>query len=49
MVYAGIEALVQEENAQFSIEAGPDSSFHALTSAPGNDQQQVFVGIRHKF
>lgn len=49
MVYAGIEALVQEDNAQFSIEAGPDSSFHALTSAAGNDQQQVFVGIRHKF
>lgn len=49
MVYAGIQALVQEDNAQFSIEAGPDSSYHYLCSAPGNDQQQVFVGIRHRF
>ena len=42
-------ALIQEANAQFSIEDGPDSSFHYPTSAPGNDVQQVFFGIRHQF
>ena len=49
MVYIGAEALIQEANAQFSIEAGPDSSLHYPTSAPGNDVQQVFFGIRHSF
>ncbi|RGU80535.1 porin [Sutterella sp. AF15-45LB] len=49
MLYAGTVALIQEANAQFSIEDGPDSSFHYPTSAPGNDVQQVFFGIRHQF
>ncbi|MCG5031526.1 porin [Mesosutterella sp. OilRF-GAM-744-9] len=49
MLYAGVEALIQEDNAQFAIEAGPDSAEHFATSAPGNDTQQVFVGIRHRF
>ena len=49
MLYAGAVALIQEANAQFSIEDGPDSSFHYPTSAPGNNVQQVFFGIRHQF
>ena len=49
MLYAGTVALIQKANAQFSIEDGPDSSFHYPTSAPGNDVQQVFFGIRHQF
>lgn len=49
MVYVGLEALINEDNAQRAIEAGPDSSYHYETSAPGNDQQQFFVGMRHRF
>lgn len=49
MVYVGVEAVINEDNAQRSIEAGPDSSFHFQNSAPGHDQQQFFVGMRHKF
>ncbi len=49
MLYAGVSVLVQEDNAQFAIEAGPDSAYHFPTTAPGNDTQQVFMGIRHTF
>ena len=49
MVYIGVEALINEDNAQRSIEAGPDSSFHFNNTAAGNDQQQFFVGMRHRF
>lgn len=52
MVYVGFEALINEDKASRSIEAGPDSSFHfALdeTKDLGNDQQQFFMGIRHRF
>lgn len=49
MAYVGFEALINEDNAQRSIEAGPDSSYHFETSAAGNDQQQFFVGLRHRF
>ena len=49
MVYCGIEALWNEKNAMRSIEAGPDSSWHAATTKPGHDVQQFFFGINHKF
>ena len=49
MVYVGIEAVINEDNAQRSIEAGPDSSLHFVNTAAGNDQQQFFVGMRHRF
>lgn len=49
MVYAGFEAVINEDNAQRSIEAGPDSSLHFVNTAAGNDQQQFFVGMRHRF
>lgn len=49
MVYVGAVALINEDNSQRSIEAGPDSSNHFATSAAGNDAQQFFVGLRHRF
>lgn len=49
MVYVGVEAMINEDNAARSIEAGPDSSYHFTTTARGNDQQQFFVGMRHRF
>ena len=49
MVYSGIVALWNEKNAMRSIEAGPDSSWHAATTKPGHDVQQFFFGINHKF
>ncbi|MDD7442719.1 MAG: porin [Sutterellaceae bacterium] len=49
MVYAGVEALIQEDKSALAIEAGPDSGEHFHTSAAGNDQQQIFFGIRHTF
>lgn len=49
MLYVGFEALINEDNANRSIEAGPDSSYHFVPEAAGNDQQQFFVGMRHRF
>ena len=49
MVYVGAVALINEADAARSIEAGPDSSYHFEASAPGNDAQQLFVGMRHAF
>ncbi len=49
MLYVGIEALWNDKNAQRSIEAGPDSSWHVGTTKPGHDVQQFFMGINHKF
>ena len=49
MLYAGIEALWNDSNAQRAIEAGPDSSWHVGTTKPGHDVQQFFMGINHKF
>jgi len=59
-LYAGIEALWNDKNAGYAIEAGPDSSLHFDfdqahlgsgygTSYLGDNVQQVFVGINHAF
>ncbi len=49
MLYVGVEALWNDDNAQRAIEAGPDSSWHTGTTKPGHDVQQFFMGINHKF
>ena len=55
-LYAGIEALWNDKNAGYAIEAGPDSSLHFDfggnsygTTYLGDNVQQVFVGINHAF
>ena len=47
-VYVGFEAVMNEDNAKYSVEAGPDSSLHFANEA-GVDQRQFFFGINHKF
>ncbi|MDO4937092.1 MAG: porin [Sutterellaceae bacterium] len=49
MAYVGFVALINEDKSGRSIEAGPDSSNHFAVEALGNDQQQFFVGLRHRF
>jgi predicted porin len=59
-IYAGIQALWNDSNAGYAIEAGPDSSLHFNydsstllsgygTNYLGKNVQQVFVGINHAF
>lgn len=59
-LYAGVEAVFNDSNAGYAIEAGPDSSLHfnfdasKLFSGYGTDYlgknvQQIFVGINHQF
>ena len=59
-LYAGVEAVFNDSNAGYAIEAGPDSSLHfnfdanKLTTGYGTDYlgknvQQIFVGINHQF
>lgn len=59
-IYAGIEAVFNDSNAGYAIEAGPDSSLHFNLDASqigggygtdyrGKDVQQIFVGINHQF
>ncbi len=59
-LYAGIEAVFNDRNAGYSIEAGPDSSLHFDfdsstmitgygTNYLGKNVQQVFVGMSHTF
>lgn len=47
-VYVGYEYVVNDDNAKYSIEAGPDSSLH-YANDPGENQGQFFMGINHKF
>ena len=59
-LYAGVEAVFNDSNAGYAIEAGPDSSLHfnfdanKLITGYGTDYlgknvQQIFVGINHQF
>lgn len=47
-VYVGYEYVVNDDNAKYSIEAGPDSSLHYANEF-GENQGQFFMGINHKF
>lgn len=47
-VYVGYEYVVNDDNAKYSIEAGPDSSLHYANDW-GENQGQFFMGINHKF
>lgn len=48
-VYGGLSGIVNEKAANFSIEAGPDSSLHIPNGKAGDDQHVLFVGINHAF
>lgn len=55
-IYAGVEAVWNDDNAGYAIEAGPDSSLHFGfgdnaygTNYTGKNVQQFFVGINHQF
>lgn len=59
-LYAGVEAVFNDSNAGYAIEAGPDSSLHFNFDASklftgygtdylGRNVQQIFVGINHQF
>ena len=47
-VYVGYELVVNDDNAKYSIEAGPDSSLHYANDF-GQNQGQFFFGMNHKF
>ncbi len=47
-VYAGYEIVLNDDNAKYSIEAGPDSSLHYANDW-GENQGQFFMGLNHKF
>ena len=58
-VFAGIQAIWNEDNAGYAVEAGPDSSLHFnfdandkmgySTNYTGKNVQTLFVGISHEF
>jgi predicted porin len=59
-IYAGAQALFNDKNAGYAIEAGPDSSLHFHmddntvgtgygTTYLGKNVQEFFVGINHAF
>ena len=59
-LYAGVEAVFNDKNAGYAIEAGPDSSLHFDldtekigagygTSYLGKNVQQIYAGINHQF
>lgn len=47
-VYVGYEVVFNDDNAKYSVEAGPDSSLH-YANEWGQTQGQFFMGINHKF
>lgn len=47
-VYVGYEVVFNDDNAKYSVEAGPDSTLH-YANEYGQDQGQFFFGINHKF
>ncbi len=47
-IYVGYELVVNDDQAKYSIEAGPDSSLH-YANEPGQNQGQFFLGMNHKF
>lgn len=47
-VYVGYEVVFNDDNAKYSVEAGPDSSLHYINEL-GQTQGQFFMGINHKF
>ncbi len=47
-VYVGYEVVFNDDNAKYSIEAGPDSSLHYANEF-GETQGQFFLGMNHKF
>jgi predicted porin len=55
-IYAGVQALFNDSNAGYAIEAGPDSSLHFNlggnnygTTYLGKNVQEFYVGINHAF
>lgn len=55
-LYAGVEAVFNDKNAGYAIEAGPDSSLHFDlggngygTTYTGKNVQQIYAGINHQF
>jgi predicted porin len=59
-LYAGVQALFNDKNAGYAVEAGPDSSLHFHmdkdsvgtgygTTYLGKNVQEFFVGINHAF
>lgn len=47
-MYVGYEVVFNDDNAKYSVEAGPDSSLHYINEL-GQTQGQFFMGINHKF
>ena len=47
-IYVGFETVINDDNAKYSVEAGPDSSLHFANSY-GTDQRQIFFGVNHTF
>lgn len=47
-IYVGYEVVFNDDNAKYSVEAGPDSSLH-YTNEFGQTQGQFFLGLNHKF
>ena len=57
-IYCGIQAVFNEDNAGYAVEAGTDCSLHFnfaptdflyKTNYRGKDVQTVFAGISHDF
>ena len=58
-LYGGVEAVFNDDNAGYAIEAGPDSSLHFNFSGEtaygipknllGKNSVEFFVGINHQF